>query len=165
MLERLRRRTLVLTESRRRQRYNCHQQDDESWERRAETAVGLWRQGGDSSLSPLRIADLGAGSERLRDVLRRGLEQSFEYAPYDLHPQRPTTQRLDLEREVPDRQFDLIFCLGVLEYLPDLPGLLPAFGGFCRFAVVSYVPTDCRARLSRSARQAIGWRSHLSRRI
>jgi hypothetical protein len=163
-LEKLRRRTLGLTESRRRQRYNCHQQDDESWAQRAHSAVRMWNQHGDTLLSPLRIADLGAGSERLRAVLEQDLKQAWEYFPFDLHPQKPTTRRLDIARELPPERYDVTVMLGVLEYLSDVQAVPPRLRGCSRFAVVSYVPTDWHTTITKEARDSIGWRSHLTRR-
>jgi hypothetical protein len=163
VLERLRRRTLVLTENRRRQRFNCHQQDDANWQRRAEAAVAMWTEHGDTSASPLRVGDFGAGSERLRPVLADGLTQPFHYLPYDLHPQRPTTRPLDLEREIPTEELDVAFILGVLEYLPSLTALPTRLVSCCRYLAVSYVPLDWVTPLSVPARRNIGWRSHLSR--
>jgi len=163
MLQRLRRRTLLLTEERRRQRYNCDQQEDPSWQRRADAAVNLWREHGDPSISPLAVGDFGAGSERLRDVLVRSLDQDVEYFAYDLQPQLPSTRRLDLAREVPASEFDVVFSLGVLEYLSELNALPARLRLCCRYIVVSYIPTDWSTPLSLSARRSIGWRSHLAR--
>lgn len=159
---RLRRQSFVLTDHRRRRRYNCHEQSDPRWQSRAETAVSLWLRHREGEAGRTRVGDFGAGSERLKAILERQLQTGFDYFPYDLHPQRQSVRRLDISRELPDEQLDVVFCLGVLEYLGDLPRLAARLRSCCPSAVVSYVPTDSRAGISRSGRKAIGWRSHLS---
>ena len=105
----------------RRRRYNCDQAAL-AWEDRAEEAVGLLTP---SAVAPsdgehLKVADLGAGNQRLRSILERELDVPCDYCPYDIQPQATTVQRLDVERALPDGPFDVVFCLGLLEYLRDL---------------------------------------------
>ena len=123
--------------------FNTAGQHFESWQARALDAVSLWmeargdwRPNGDR---PLRVADFGAGNERLRDVLSDRLGHSFSYFPYDLHPQRPTSVKLNLLEETPPESYDLVFALGLLEYLPPENDFLTRLRSRCRFALVSFV--------------------------
>jgi hypothetical protein len=146
-----------------RRRFNCG--DQERWDERAQAAVELWVEGGSGWRPPgglaVRIADLGAGNERLRNLLASRLADPHEYLPYDLHPQRPTTSRVDLAEGLPADPFDVAFCLGVIEYLP-LTAFLERLRDQCRFAIVSYAIADAPDRLTQSEREARGWRSHLT---
>jgi hypothetical protein len=164
-IERIRGYVPAAIEVRRRRRYNCHLQDDPGWERRAEAAAELL---GSSPLAgeadaPLRIADLGAGSERPRLVLEGKLREPFIYAPYDLHPQRPSTRRLDLSSNLPPEHYDVGFMLGLLEYLPGAAELPRRLRACCDAVIASYFPSDAPAQLSKSAHDSLGWRSHMTR--
>lgn len=156
--------TRLTQEGRARRRYNCGKQTE--WNERAETAVALWkscqqdREG--FAQRPLSIADLGAGNERLRPLLARELGVDHEYYPFDLHPQQPTTTRLDVSREMPHREFDLAICLGLLEYLPSIPDFAKSLRGICRFAITSYVTSDSPVAIDRDERIQHGWKTHLT---
>jgi hypothetical protein len=159
----------ISPERRERRRFNLHLQADPSWQARAELAVEMWARTGRplddrESARPLAIGDLGCGSERLRGVLEDCLEDRFTYQGYDLQPQAPETVRLNLGRELPERDFDLIFSLGLLEYLPDLDWFLRGAVGISRFAVISYVVADSPDDLSERDRRRRGWVNHNSRR-
>jgi hypothetical protein len=154
---------------RERRRFNLHLQADPSWQARAELAVEMWERKGRplhdrEPARPLAIGDLGCGSERLRGVLEDRLEDRFTYEGYDLQPQAPETVRLDLGRELPGRDFDLVFSLGLLEYLPDLEWFLRGVAKISRFAVISYVVADSPDDLSDRDRRQRGWVNHNSRR-
>ena len=104
-------------------RFNCQDQTKSSWELRAEEAVRLLGKfsarirAGDRRV---QIGDFACGNERLRPLLEREIGPAFDYHGYDLHPQSPSVERLDLSQSVPARTFDAVFCLGILEYLPDV---------------------------------------------
>jgi hypothetical protein len=140
--------------------FNCAAQDSPSWDERAAVAVDLaatlpWTGG-------VRVADLGAGNERLREVLLERLVVSL-YEPYDLQPQQASTRQLDVEQALPDGPFDIAFCLGLIEYLQDPHDFLFRLSGVCRYAVASYVIADGAERLSTRQRRARGWKSDLTR--
>jgi hypothetical protein len=135
------------------------------WGQRAEAAVDLWMAAGDAVGADggrLRVADFGAGNERLRGILASKLTTAHDYFPYDLHPQKPSTQPLDVLQTLPGDRFDLVFCLGLIEYIPLDNRFLQRLSESCRFAILSYVVTDSSLRLTERQREAAGWRSHLS---
>lgn len=148
-------------------RFNTANQDLESWQQRASDAVALWVEHRGSwrppGQRPLRIADFGAGNERLRDLLSTYLTIPHMYFPFDLHPQKRTTVRLNLEHDMPDEAFDLVFCLGVLEYLSSVGALVGQLSARCRFALISFVYVGSSFHGDLSERQSLGWRSHLDR--
>jgi len=155
----------ALEAHRRRRRYNIQDQGAPSWEERAEQAVCLLTA---SSVAPspgerLKVADVGAGNQRLRSILKRELAVPFDYRPYDIQPQAKDVQRLDVERAVPDGHFDVVFCLGLLEYLRDLDRFVNRLRTMCRYAVISYVVTDPPDSLDPPARRERGWLTDLSR--
>jgi hypothetical protein len=151
-------------QGRARRRYNCAKQDE--WDERAESAIALWKAHRDTweqrTRRPLAVADFGAGNERLRPLLAAKLEVPHEYHPYDLHPQQPSTTRLDVSKGLPDREFDLAICLGLLEYLPSVPDLATALHGACRFVITSYVTRDSPVAINHDERVRQGWTTHLS---
>jgi hypothetical protein len=147
-----------------RRRFNCAKQEE--WDDRAGAAVGLladnrgaWEG---ATGRPVTIADLGAGNERLRALLDARLDVEHTYHPFDLHPQKPTTARLDLGAGLPDRSFDIAACLGLLEYLPSIDALATSLRAHCRFALISYVAADSPISLDRQAREAHNWTTHLT---
>jgi len=151
--------------NRRRSDFNCAFQDSPSWDERAAEAVAMLRTHISSTRQPaaaLVIGDFGAGNERLRGVLEHELQQPIEYHAFDLAPQRPTTVRIDLATDTPPGSFDVVFCLGVLEYLRDPIELLSRIASISRLIVVSYVVADGAERLSTRQRRARGWLSDLT---
>jgi hypothetical protein len=150
-------------EGRARRRFNCGKQEE--WDERAATAMALLQTHREDLRrddgAVLAIADFGAGNERLRDRLSAALSEDHEYHPFDLHPQLPTTQRLDVAAGLPDRRFDVAICLGLLEYLPSVPPLARSLHDSCRFALVSYVTSDSPVAISRRDREAHAWTTHL----
>jgi hypothetical protein len=150
-------------EGRARRRFNCGKQGE--WDERAEAAMALLQAHREvlrrDDGAGLTIADFGAGNERLRDRLPAVLPEGHEYHPFDLHPQLPTTQRLDVAAGLPDRHFDLAICLGLLEYLPSVPPLARSLHDSCRFALVSYVTSDSPVAIDRGDREAHAWTTHL----
>ena len=142
--------------------YNLRRQHRATWQERATAAVKLWADSRASHnvarSSPVRIADLGAGSERLRGVIasQMGLT-SFEYYAYDLLPQRSSTSRLDLRHASPRETFDVVFCLGLLEYIAPDNSFVARLPTLCSVAVVSYVFLGSAHGGSIEAREALGW--------
>jgi hypothetical protein len=111
----------------------------------------------------LQVADLGAGNRRLRSVLERVLTVPFDYHAYDIRPQSEDVQRLDVQQALPDRRFDVVFCLGLLEYLRDPGDFAARLRPICSLAVVSYVITDAPDSLDPPRRRKRGWRTDLTR--
>lgn len=151
-------------EGRARRRYNCEKQSE--WDDRAEKAVALLAEHHDAwqpaAGEPAAIADFGADNERLRTLLVSQLSGDLEYHPYDLHPQLPTTQKLDVSRGLPDRAFDVGICLGLLEYLPSIPDLAHELQTTCRFVLNSYVTSDSAVAIPYEDRQRQGWTTHMT---
>jgi hypothetical protein len=150
-------------QGRARRRYNCERQSE--WDDRAEKAVALLKEHRKEwvpeSGRPAEIADFGAGNERLRSLLESRLDGEVAYHPYDLHPQLPTTQRLDIAQGPPDQDFDVAICLGLLEYLPSVPHLARHLQATCRFVLTSYVTSDSPGAMPYEDRLRHGWTTHL----
>jgi hypothetical protein len=146
-------------------RYNCQQQDSPIWEERAVQAVALLMTSsvGTASGGRFQIDDFGAGNQRLLPNLNRELEAPFDYQADDLHPQVTEVLRFDLERELPNRVFDAVFCLGLLEYLRDEDRFVSRLRRTCRYAVVSYVLSDAPASLPAHERRKRGWLNDYTR--
>jgi len=144
--------------------YNCDRQGD--WDERAKTAVGLLAKQQEVVRArvrpPISIADFGAGNERLRPLLAGELDTPHEYLPYDIDPQLPTTVQLDVTRELPRRDFDVVICLGLLEYLDSVQSFAASLHAHCHLALVSYVARDNPADIGDDLRRDLGWVSHMA---
>lgn len=142
--------------------YNCSSQSRESWEKRAEAALDLWRQSKRISADGVyRIVDLGCGNERLRKILEQGFKESFVYQGYDKFPQTSLAIRMDIEKMFPWGDFDVVFCLGLLEYIKAIPFLCECIAHVARQAVVSYAVSDSRVYTPDEVKYK-GWLSHHS---
>ena len=132
------------------------------WDERAEAAVALLAAHV-RTLAPatggLRIGDLGCGDERLRRVLEERLPGAYEYQGYDALPQRETVVEMDLARSLPEADFDVVFCLGLLEYMDPLRPFLARLRQRYPAAVVSYALYDAPRPLRKRQRRARGWLS------
>jgi hypothetical protein len=148
--------------ARARRRYNCD--DQAQWDERASTAAMVLAQNRSTwekaTGRPVSIADFGAGNERMRSLLDATLGVDHTYHPYDLHPQLPTTIQLNVVEGLPDRDFDIAICLGLLEYLPSIPALATSLREHCRFALTSYVTADGPASIDRPEREQRNWSTH-----
>jgi hypothetical protein len=162
--ESLRRRAVVFLDPRR--RFNLQDQERSSWEERAETAADLLRSflpvdGAQARL--LRIGDFGCGNQRLHAILNGRLGRPIDYSGFDLYPQSPDVERFDAERGLPRREFDVVFCLGLLEYLNDFELFARRLRQVCPLAIVSYVVADAEGSLPPAERRKRGWRTDYTR--
>jgi hypothetical protein len=137
------------------------------WDERAETAVELLAghvaEVRRDIRSALRIADFGAGTERLRHVLATRLTEPHTYAPFDLHPQSEAVVKMDVTRELPDGDFDVVFCLGLLEYVGRLEPFLATLGRRYATLVLSYTVFDAPHPLTQQERRQRGWLTDYTR--
>lgn len=152
--------------------YNLKDQSSPTWEERYELAVQLMLESGaaiDAKTGKprhIKIADLGCGNERLADVLheevvRSALAVSFDYQGYDILPQSQAVIQMDLNRDFPRRRYDVVFALGLLEYLDDPNDFFRRLRRITDCAVMSYVFDDLDSH-SREERQTIGWKNHMT---
>lgn len=137
------------------------------WEERAEAATALLAAnvgslGWDRSVG-LRIADFGAGDERLNRILASRLGFPYSYVGFDIRPQRETVVELDLMRELPPQDFEVVFCLGLLEYIDPLPPFLASLRARSPALIVSYTLFDVPHPLTRRERRKRGWLTNYTR--
>jgi len=64
-----------------------------------------------------------------------------------------------VKRSLPQRRFDVVFCLGLVEYLQDVELFVRRLADVCSTAVASYVVTDAAAALSSAERRKRRWLS------
>lgn len=142
------------------QRFNLHKQAGSDWMRRAEICADLIAQMDLGAGRRARLADLGCGDTKLAQVLgARGLP--VEYQGFDLLPQAPAVQRLDLETEPVPAGFDIVVMLGVGEYLTQLERRLAEAADRCRWLVFSHVLRS-KPPLSPERLAHLGWVQHHS---
>lgn len=143
-------------------KFNCDSQNAKSWQIRAEKAVDLLCDATITSISEekiLQIGDFGCGNERLKEILAGKINCPFAYYGYDLYPQLESTYAINLEVEIPSKKFDIIFCLGLLEYLTCVDNFLANLAQICRWTIISYVVGDS-GFYSLQDVQEKGWLNH-----
>ena len=143
--------------------FNLDDAGSHRWEERAEAAVELLVGNVDTLRADpsagLRIADFGAGDQRLRRILAAQTELQFSYASFDIRPQADSVVQIDLRHELPPGDFDLVACLGLLEYLEEVPTFLDRLAARYPAALLSYSIVDHPAPLTRRQRRSRGWLS------
>jgi hypothetical protein len=146
------------------QPFDCDNQDAETWKERARQAATLCFEALSEdgvSKERLRIADMGCGDQKLKQVLAAMFGNTIEYCGYDLNPQSSEVEFCDFEKAVPSGPFDVIFCLGLLEYIKNLDQLFSRIRGQCGYAIVSFVVTTA-AECSKAVVKKRGWISQHS---
>jgi hypothetical protein len=91
-----------------------------SWSPRMQAAWTLFRKLVPEDAPPREVADFGCGRQELRALLPTG----WSYVPYDWISRSPDTRVCDLTQTLPEARHEVIFMLGVLEYMPDPARLL-----------------------------------------
>ncbi len=104
--------------------------------------------------SELRIADYGCGRQTLRRIIPAG----WKYTPFDYCSRSVDTVIFNFNsNEFPADRFDMIFCMGVLEYLTDPYALLLHAMKHSSYLVLSYSGFTTQER-----RELQGWVNNLS---
>lgn len=140
--------------------YNLSEQKGSSWVERADIAAAAIRRAVDP-IGPVRVADVGCGDRKLERALTRELGDRLVYKGFDILPQSPEVEQLDLaKRPVPGRH-TVVALLGVGEYIDDIPALLTRVAQSARFVCFSYTVAD--SGLYDEAKVAArGWKHHYS---
>lgn len=125
------------------------------WPERLQVAWALFRQVLPADKPDREVADYGCGRQELRALLPAG----WRYVPYDWTARSTDTRVCDLAVAPPTDAHEIIFMLGVLEYMPDPARLLTHALTHARWTVFSCF---CGWSPLRAWRQ--GWRGRLSRR-
>ncbi len=145
------------------QKYNLRDQKSEKWTNRSREAIDLFASlYGDRSIS-VRVADLGCGDMKIRDILLSHGYTNLLYQGFDCLPQTSEVKKIDFNKEKISGQFDVIFCMGVLEYLDDIPRFLLSLRGKTSYVIMSYLASDT----NRYSKQDIcfrGWKNHFTSR-
>jgi hypothetical protein len=126
-----------------------------AWPERLGAAWDLFRRQLAADAPPLSVGDYGCGRLGLRALLPAG----WSYTGYDWLPRSPDTVLCDFNRgPLPELRHDVIFCLGVLEYLHDPARLL-------RHALdqADWVVFSCFQGWNPWRAWREGWRGRLSR--
>jgi hypothetical protein len=91
----------------------------------------------------MTVGDYGCGRQELRGLLPVG----WVYRPYDRIERSKGTQVCDFDAALPPESHDVIFCLGVLEYLRKPESLLRHALEHARWVVFSHFSgwNPCRA--------------------
>ena len=160
-------RRLQEIETRRGLPFNLRDSASPRWDERAEAAAELLATNlgsiSDDHDVGLRIADFGAGNQRLRRALADRLPEPHTYVAFDLHPQGEDVRRLDVVDRLPEEPFDVVFCLGLLEYVEPLEPFIARLRERYAAHVLSYTIFDAPHPLTSSQRRERGWLTDYTR--
>jgi hypothetical protein len=138
--------------------YNLSDQAARSWRDRAAMASTLT-----AMIHPvpevLRVVDIGAGDQKLKEVLERSFRIS--YSGYDILPQSGQVTPWNVENGLPPDLGDVLYALGLLEYLTSLQGVFDQIAERGRHFIFSYVTSD-GGKYSDSHRERLGWKTNHS---
>lgn len=84
-----------------------------SWAERMDCAWQVFSDCASLPESGVQVGDYGCGQQGLRRMLPTG----WSYVPYDWISRSQDTRVYDFEQELPGEKLDVIFCLGVFEYM------------------------------------------------
>jgi hypothetical protein len=142
--------------------FNLNKQNAPSWSQRAQCAAELLIDSKDiTQRNIIRIADLGCGDKKLLRTIEALLEKQFTYQGYDIYPQDNDIIQMDFRDSVPSDSYEIIFILGVLEYIPDLMKLFLSLKNIAPYLIISYTISDSNA-YSPSDLKKVGWAHHFS---
>jgi polysaccharide pyruvyl transferase WcaK-like protein len=122
------------------------------WHDRARRAVELVSSLPARTAAPI-VADLGCGRQTLRGLLPK----TWIYRPYDYCKRTPDTILCDFNNDPLCGDFDIAFCLGVIEYLDKPTAFLAQTAQRSSYVVLSYNGPTTSER-----RQRQGWKNCLS---
>jgi len=122
------------------------------WHDRARRAVALVASLPARSVAPI-VADLGCGRQTLRGLLPK----TWIYRPYDYCMRTPDTVLCNFNIDPLSEEFDIAFCLGVIEYLDRPTAFLAEAAQRSSYVVLSYNGPTTPER-----RQRQGWKNCVS---
>jgi hypothetical protein len=137
--------------------FNLEDAGSPSWEERAEVATDLIvanaAQLGWNQSVVVRVADFGAGDERLNRLLQARSAQPYRYTGFDLLPQSESVVELDVTRGLPAERFRHCLLPGLLEYIEPLKPFLACLQPRYPVLVLSYALFDVPNPLTRERRK------------
>lgn len=99
------------------------------------------------------VADYGSGQQ----TLRRLIGSNWTYTPYDFYKRTDDTVLINFNEELPRQSHDIIFCLGVFEYLNKPYDLLQTIINNAPYGIISYT-----AFTNEETRERNGWKNNLT---
>lgn len=143
------------------QKYNLHDQKSDRWTNRSREAIDLFALLYRNVDVPIRVADLGCGDMKIRDLLLSCGYKKLLYQGFDCLPQSDDVKKIDFNKEEISGRYDVVFCMGVLEYLDDIPRFLLSLRGKTSYVIMSYVASDTN-RYSKQDIRFRGWKNHFT---
>ena len=93
----------------------------------------------------------------------RGSRRGIAITSFDIRPQRSSVVELDLRAALPTQPFDVVFCLGLLEYIEPLGTFFARLASRYPALILSYTVFDAPEPLSRRERRRRGWLSNYTK--
>jgi hypothetical protein len=123
----------------------------ESWTDRIELMARFIKPGSS-------VLDMGCGTMALKKYLPPGCS----YQSCDVAARESATIVCDFNKNEypPVKQYDYVFCSGVLEYIHDVPGFLKELRKYSDTVIVSYVATKSNNRKRIRKRRGLDWVNH-----
>jgi SAM-dependent methyltransferase len=152
--------TIVFSFGKERDTFNLVGQKSDKWTKRTEAAVALLSYLPRSG-KPLVIGDFGCGDGKVLRTLNEKAGVSFDYFGYDLIPQQDKVTKMDFSKDFPDKTFDLVFSLGLVEYLEKINFYFSNLSKHCGHVILSCIISDTGHYTKQQATNN-GWVNYLS---
>lgn len=141
--------------------FNLEDQTSSKWMNRSKEAVSFFDSLGFKKKQKVKIADLGCGDMKIKDMLFSSGYNNISYKGFDCLPQSKTVNNINLNKDEIAGNYDVIFCLGLLEYLDDPYDFLKKLKNKATYVICSYVISDCR-NYSEKEKKEKGWKNNFS---
>lgn len=139
--------------------FNLSDQRSDKWTSRAVAAIGLLQA---ATVEPwVTVADLGCGDQKIKTLLVKNGYSGFHYQGFDLVPQKNDVIPMDFNHGQIDTSYDIVFCLGLIEYLDNIKAFLTSLKRNAKHVVLSSVVSD-KGLYSQEDVRNRGWKNYLS---
>ncbi len=141
------------------EKYNLNNQKSSKWVGRSRIAINFINK---ISLNKeiLKIADLGCGDQKIKNLLEEIGYRNIIYRGFDIEPQSDDVKKIDLDKEEIIGEYDVVFCMGLIEYLSNIKIFLSSVRLKTKYIILSYVVAD-KHNYTKDEIKFKGWKNHL----
>ncbi|NTW27561.1 MAG: hypothetical protein HGA36_04510 [Candidatus Moranbacteria bacterium] len=140
-------------------KFSLKNQNSDKWVNRSKVAISFMN-GLFLPNEKIKVGDFGCGDMKIKKILSELNYHNVLYSGYDCMPQNKDIQLANFNEKIPDEKFDVIFSMGLLEYLDDLEFFLNFIKNNAENIIVSYVIADSE-NYSDEEIKIKGWKNHL----
>ncbi|KKQ27899.1 MAG: Glycosyl transferase group 1 [Candidatus Magasanikbacteria bacterium GW2011_GWC2_37_14] len=141
-------------------KYNLNHQKSLKWTERSKEALELFKNINFTN-KIIKIADLGCGDKKLFELINKLKNLEFTYKGFDIMPQADDVEKINLSENVINEEFDVVFCLGLIEYLKNIDFFFANLVKISNYVILSCVVSDYADYNEKVIRRK-GWENYLS---